>query len=83
MGFNIPQNTQNANSVRLLFEESGIAVASWARAHGFSTGLVYQVLEGKRKCLRGQSHQIAVALGLKDGVLLSLEQLNQKLHPEK
>jgi len=79
---NIPQNVQNANRARLMFEETGIPVASWARAHGFSTGLVYQVLEGKRKCLRGQSHQIAVALGLKSGMAISLEQLDLRLHLE-
>lgn len=27
--------------------------------------LVYAVIKGERKCLRGESHRIAVALGLK------------------
>ena len=36
-----------------------------ARARGFSAELTRMVLLGKRKCLRGQSHQIAVALGIK------------------
>ena len=79
---NIPQNAQNAKRARLMFEETGIPVASWARAHGFSTGLVYQVLEGKRKCLRGQSHQIAIALGLKNGLAMSLAHLDLRLHHE-
>lgn len=61
------------------FQASGIPVAEWARAQGFSTNLVYQVLEGRRKCVRGQSHQIAVALGLKDGVRLSVEELAKRL----
>ena len=65
---------------RSYFEESGIPVAEWARARGFSSGLVYQVLDGKRKCVRGQSHQIAVALGLKDGSTMSVEQLSSCLN---
>ncbi|WP_312302539.1 DNA-binding protein [Diaphorobacter nitroreducens] len=40
-------------------------IAEWARARGFSAELTRMVLSGKRKCLRGQSHQIAVALGIK------------------
>jgi gp16 family phage-associated protein len=46
------------------FRSNGMSVAGWARAHGFSPSLVYQVLAG-RKALRGQSFQIARALGMK------------------
>jgi len=46
------------------FRSNGVAVAEWARAHGFSPGLVYQVLAG-RKALRGKSFEIARALGMK------------------
>jgi gp16 family phage-associated protein len=64
---------------RAIFENSGWSVAEWARLQGFSTGLVYQVLEGRRKCLRGQSYRIAVALGLKQGEMVDLSQLTEKL----
>lgn len=74
---NITCNKEFVKRARSVFEESGIPVAEWARANGFSTGLVYQVLEGKRKCLRGQSHQIAVALGLKEGLMVTVEQLDR------
>lgn len=47
------------------FHEQGISVASWAREHGHSQWLVYAVLRGTRKCLRGKSAQIAKELGLK------------------
>lgn len=80
MDFNIPQNSESAKRARDAFEESGIPVAEWARAQGFSASLVYQVLEGKRKCLRGQCHRIAVALGLKEGRTLTLDQLTTRLH---
>lgn len=69
----------NANEVRNMFNESGLSVSEWARLRGFSSGLVYQVLDGKRKCMRGQSHQIAVALGLKPGSSMNVEELNIKL----
>lgn len=47
------------------FRDQGINVRAWAIEHGFNPGLVYSVLRGERKCLRGQSHDVAVALGLK------------------
>ncbi|MBS4018921.1 MAG: DNA-binding protein [Dechloromonas sp.] len=64
---------------RSLIEGSGISIAEWARENRFSCGLVYQVLEGKRRCLRGQSHRIAVALGLKAGHLTDVQTLSQIL----
>jgi gp16 family phage-associated protein len=62
-----------------LIEGTGISIAEWARENRFSCGLVYQVLEGKRRCLRGQSHKIAVALGLKAGQLTDVQTLSQIL----
>ena len=79
MNCNIPRNSDFAKRARDAFEESGIPVAEWARDRGFSASLVYQVLDGKRKCMRDQSHRIAVALGLKDGLALTLEQLITRL----
>lgn len=62
-----------------LFELSGASIAEWARVRGFSAGLVYQVLQGKRKCMRGQSHLIAIALGLKRGRQLNMDELSHQL----
>lgn len=76
---NIPQYIHSVKGVRTVFEDSGVSVAEWARARGFSTSLVYQVLEGRRKCLRGQSHQIAVALGIKQGSIVSVQELIARL----
>ena len=67
-------NTENAKSI---FKDSGVSVSEWARQNGFSSTLVYQVLDGKRKCLRGQSHQIALALGIKQGKKLNVDELNR------
>jgi gp16 family phage-associated protein len=51
--------------IRKLFVANGESVSRWARDHGFSTALVYRVLRGDTPCVRGQTHRIAIALGLK------------------
>lgn len=47
------------------FHLRGESVAEWALRHGFSAHTVYQVLSGKSLAVRGDSHRVAVALGLK------------------
>jgi len=59
--------TRSADDVRAEFQQKGLSISGWATAHGFSTNLVFEVLAGRKKCIRGQSHRIAVMLGLKDG----------------
>jgi len=49
------------------FRANGASLSKWAVERGFSPALVYAVLKRGRKCLRGQSHEIAVALKLKPG----------------
>ena len=61
--------------VREEFAVLGLSISAWARAHGYSAQLVYQVLTGRKRCLRGQSHQIAVRLGLKRGLIGSVSQI--------
>lgn len=53
------------SAVRARFEASGTVVAEWARLHGFNENMVHQVLAGRGKWKRGETHRIAVALGLK------------------
>lgn len=43
----------------------GIAVTDWARAHGFEPTVVFSLLNGRTRGLRGQAHLAAIALGLK------------------
>lgn len=58
--------------VRAEFDRRGVSIAEWSRRHGFSSALVVQILQGKRRsCVRGQSHRIAVMLGIKAGELVS------------
>lgn len=47
----------------------GQSVAGWARDQGYSLASVYALLYGNNKGHRGTSHEIAVRLGMKDGVI--------------
>ena len=51
--------------VREEFNKSGTPINLWAVENGFKPSLVYEVLSGRKKCLRGQCHKIAVLLGIK------------------
>ncbi len=53
------------SDIRSIFESNGISVAQWSREHGFQSALVYRVLKGDAKCRRGETHKIAIALGIK------------------
>lgn len=67
-----------ASEARAEFTRRGISIAEWARERGFSAELTRMVLQNKRKCLRGQSHQIAVALGIKRDVASGAD---EHVHP--
>lgn len=43
----------------------GVSIAQWAEREGYSRNLVYSILQGRRLCRFGKSHQIAVKLGIK------------------
>ena len=60
--------------VRQEFARRGWSISGWAKQNGYSPVLVSDILNDnevrpKRKCLRGESHNIAVSLGIKDGVV--------------
>lgn len=57
---------RTADDVKAELNAKGVSISQWATANGFATNLVYEVLRG-RPAVRGQSHRIAVALGLKHG----------------
>ena len=44
----------------------GIPVSDWARANGFEPTVVFSLLNGRTRGLRGQAHFAAIALGLKE-----------------
>lgn len=59
------------NKAREALARKGVSISKWAASNGFSTPMVFQVLSGDRKCIRGESHKIAVALGMKQGEIVS------------
>jgi len=54
------------SEVKDSFKEHGVSISTWAQAHAFDPRLVYPVLAGKNQSSRGKSHEIALALGLKE-----------------
>lgn len=66
---------------RAELKRQGISVSAWAVANGFSVALVFEVLSGDRPCVRGQSHKIAVALGLKEGSICTNPAKALERHP--
>lgn len=68
--------------VRAEFDRCGISIRTWARFHGYPVALVYQVLKGNKPCRIGMSHEIAVRLGLKDGVVSDPQELTNTLSAE-
>ena len=45
----------------------GLSITQWAKEHGVSPDMVRHVLTNNFPCNFGQSHKIAVLLGIKDG----------------
>ncbi len=60
-------NLRTPQEARAELERKGVSVSAWAVANGFNPNLVIMILSGQRKPLRGQSHNIAVKLGIKAG----------------
>jgi len=61
---------RTAAEAREALVATGISITQWAIANKFSPNLVFEVLGGRKKCVRGQAHEIAVKLGIKDGVIV-------------
>ena len=69
---------KSASEVRQEFDDFGVSISEWSRINGFSAPLVYEVLRG-RPAVRGQSHEIAVALGMKKGRRGGIQSLQESL----
>ena len=60
--------------IRDEFAANGVSYSAWARQRGYSPNMVIAILADNEahlrlKCLRGDAHNIAVQLGLKEGVV--------------
>ena len=62
-------STKTPSEVKEEFKRKGLSIAGWAKKHQVSTSLTHEILNGRRKAIRGESHVIAVLLGIKDGEL--------------
>lgn len=62
-----PQKTRTPQEARAYLNSLGISMAAWARKFGFKRNMVCAVLRGELQCRIGQSHNIAVSLGMKEG----------------
>jgi gp16 family phage-associated protein len=56
---------QTPETARQWFKSNGVCILHWARHFGFSRYTVFDLLRRMQKGTRGESHQAAVALGLK------------------
>ncbi|KAF3999043.1 DNA-binding protein [Glaciimonas immobilis] len=64
--------TKTRIKIREEFAFKGLSYTAWAKKNGYSANMVIDIVNDndtnpKRKCLRGECHNIAVALGLKEG----------------
>lgn len=71
--------TRSPQEAREIFTKHGVSVSSWAKERGFSQSLVYQVLAGRRQAIRGESHRIALALGIKPDYRCSTDNIDEAL----
>jgi len=61
------RKVKTSAEVKAEFKRTGMTVSGWASRHGFKPNLVFEVLHGRSIGNYGQSHRIAVLLGLKNG----------------
>ena len=57
--------------VKREFDRSGTTIADWAKQNGYSYQCVQRILNGQSRCKRGQAHEIAVKLKIKEGYLMT------------
>lgn len=59
--------TRTIEDVRSEFARKGLSFAEWALKHGLRPPVVYDLINGRTVGNRGQAHNAAVLLGLKEG----------------
>ncbi|MCQ2035195.1 DNA-binding protein [Stutzerimonas kunmingensis] len=60
--------TRTPKQAKEWLAKQGKTVQEFAREHSLDPFTCYQVLSGKKKGVRGESHRAAVLLGIKEGV---------------
>ncbi len=72
---------KSPEEVRAELRRRGISISQWSLANNVSVLLVYQLLSGRRKGTRGESHRAAVLLGIKDGEVIDPKNVRAALGP--
>ncbi|WP_313401726.1 DNA-binding protein [Stenotrophomonas sp.] len=70
--------TRTPKQAKEWLAKQGKTVQEFAREHGLDPFTCYQVLSGKKKGMRGESHRAAVLLGIKEGVADVPEQYGRR-----
>jgi len=65
-----PKQLLTTKQARARLEERGISIARWAVNNAINPNTVSDVLNGRKKGIRGEAHKAAVLLGLKHGEIL-------------
>ncbi|WP_431483705.1 DNA-binding protein [Pseudomonas solani] len=60
---------QACEAARKRLERQGITIKKFSEDNDLHVSTVYAVLNGQKKCLRGESHRAAVLLGIKEGTV--------------
>ena len=60
---------QACQAARERLERQGITIKKFAEENDLHVSTVYAVLNGQKKCLRGEAHRAAVLLGIKEGTV--------------
>lgn len=60
---------QARDEARKRLARLGLSTKEWAEQNDLTPSTVYAVLNGQKKCLRGEAHRAAVLLGIKEGVV--------------
>lgn len=60
---------QACQAARERLERKGMSAMDFAKQNDIHPSTVYAVLNGQKKCLRGEAHRAAVLLGIKEGVV--------------
>jgi gp16 family phage-associated protein len=58
-----------AEQARAELDRKGITIANFCREHALNKNLVSDLLNGRKKGVRGEARRAAVLLGIKDGVI--------------
>jgi gp16 family phage-associated protein len=65
--------------VRKDFARKGLSISKWATRNRLNPNTVSDLLNGRKKGVRGESHRAAVLLGLKDGEIIPESRISEAI----